>query len=237
MRRKKSSFKKKNVARKYPTFITKSTTKPMHIDTSKDLLRVTLTGGGGSGGIGYVDGMTYYAGGGGGSGATIVDYPVNIKSIQSLTIIIGKGGKRGNNGESTIVDITYTNGCKKQLVGAGGLSGMPNASNRKNTSMVGGIGGNHPFLPHLNGLPGLSGCVTLPSQMTCRHGASAYGIGGSGGASYHREGGHGGHMCKLGGYDGRFGSGGGGSCPRSSISENDSMVGKGGDGLVLLSYY
>lgn len=237
MRRAKSKVRKRNITHTYPTYITKTSLNPIPVDASKNLLCATLIGGGGSGGIGYVDGMTYYAGGGGGGGAIIVNYPINIKSIKSLTVVIGKGGTRGNNGGDTIVNITYINGCKKKIVSGGGCSGMPNSCNRKNTSMVGGLGGKHPFLPHLNGYPGLTGCVALPSQMSCRHGASAYGIGGNGGASHYREGGHGGNMCKLSGYNGRFGSGGGGSCPKSSVTENDFMVGRGGDGFVLLTYY
>lgn len=93
--------------------------------------------------------------------------------------------------------------------------------------------------------PGKDGCdgeISFPSGPTSCPGAGGCSVfyeGGCGGTNYFSEGGMCGNNYNPIGYDGHYGSGGGGSCPKYKLNYCDKLSGNGGDGIVIieLGYY
>jgi hypothetical protein len=220
-----------------------------HYIVNKDIsyIFLTMVGGGGCGGIGYVDNFYYYSGSGGGSGACIFKKPISVCIGTVIKITVGKGGNSltNNNGTQSSVKIIYPNGkCEVSCVD-GGFNGNPSIMdfecNKLNDNVKGGKGGQHHdcCLAFLDGCSGEDGEVALPSFATAQPGnggSSAFANGGKGGSNILSEGGSGGIYTDLVGKDGKFGSGGGGSCPRILKPEHfkDKLSGNGGNGLVII---
>lgn len=208
-----------------------------------DIIFITMVGGGGAGGIGYIEGMYFYSGGGGGAGSCIIKKPVMIKPETVIKIKVGNGGCQNNDGDGkdTIVEIINLSETIT-IIASGGFSGNPKYIDNcvcydKNIS--GGKGGCTELVCFLKGNDGEDGIVSIPSHMCAiggNGGASSMHIGGKGGGNYFSGGGSGGHLDNIIGKDGQNGSGGGGSCPRAKINYNSAMSGNGGNGIVIIEW-
>ncbi len=203
------------------------------------VIYITAVGGGGAGGRGLINNMFYYSGSGGGSGAGLIKRPIIITNNIILKITIGKGGILGNYnssvhgthtqqcGSNTIIEI-ISNNCDEDneiIILNGGQNGVPTDCVPTTHDIKGGAGGHSDYCM-LDGHDGCDGSITIPSQpISC---------GGNGGCSILSPGGHGGTKCHTIGKDGKYGSGGGGSCP--SINVGDKLAGNGGDGIVIVEW-
>lgn len=197
---------------------------------------ITAIAGGGAGGCGLIKNMFYYSGGGGGSGASIIKKPLIITNDIVLKITIGKGGVLGKyNGTNTIIEIIDNCNGSEFIILNGGLNGNP-INDDENIDLKGGNGGLSDYCI-LIGQNGQDGCMTIPSQPLCNGGnggCSLLSKGGNGGGNFFNNGGVGGDQINFIGLDGKYGSGGGGSCP--SINKGDKLSGNGGDGIVIIEW-
>lgn len=249
-----------------------------HIPHDISIMYITMVGGGGAGGIGFIrDGNTYISGGGGGGGACLTQKPVRISRDTILEIKVGQGGSINNtpDGGDTYVKITYPDNTVTTITCEGGKMGHPTILFENNIN--GGIGGKcSEYAPtkvfksslfdiklgtdnandgnvtsfdinsdellysSTDGKNGDNGAISYPSQEIAR--------GGNGGNSLFCNGGKGGGFhINVGnelnlnqddflGEDGKLGSGGGGSIPRSNIDTSKKCSGNGGNGCVFIHF-
>ncbi|CAH6421090.1 Hypothetical protein KVN_LOCUS130 [uncultured virus] len=191
---------------------------------------LTMIGGGGAGGIGYVQNYYYYSGGGGGAGAYLIKKPIAVNGGEIVSLKVGKGGiATQNEGEESYIIIILGNIQNKYSI-EGGKNGNPSTIFRDNF-LNGGSGGISGYSSIQDGESGYDGEVNLPSQPNAN--------GGNGANSYFGKGGTGGYfneenIISLIGKDGSYGSGGGGSSPRTNFDLNSKLSGNGGDGFILI---
>ncbi len=183
---------------------------------------ISLVGGGGSGGIGAIDGNISFSGGGGGAGHGFRGVPVKItnNSTVSVDCQIGKGGNKYNRvGTDTIVNIIVNGSSQVTLIGGGGEPGGNGDNNH------GGLGGKLNGNVNVRSKSGFKGSASIPSHPPSGGGggASLFAIGGKG-TSY--------HMQIHSESNGKWGSGGGGKIPTSSYEVPSS----GGDGFVIVEF-
>ena len=99
-------------------------------------MEIVLCGGGGGGAIGQENNL---GGGGGGMGymrnVTIINNKMFMENMEKLTLLIGKGGMEGNNGEKSEVLCD----CNILVVAEGGQSGQP--TGKGGDGYMGGEGG------------------------------------------------------------------------------------------------
>ena len=194
---------------------------------------VTLIGGGGAGGLGYISNDYYYSGGGGSSGVYARRIPFIIKDNYTVEILVGKGGdlsKKKNGDVSRVKIFDSKNHLVNDIIVNGGKNGHPHTLT--DTSVDGGEIVMDPGAYIGDGTNGEDGSVTLPSQSNIRGGKGADSIfapGGVGGGGNHNS-------IKFIGGDGLFGSGGGGSAPRGNPSLSAKLSGNGGDGFVMIEF-
>lgn len=211
---------------------------------------VTLVGGGGAGGIGYIDNMHYYSGGGGGSGACIINKPVEVIKGTIIKIYVGNGGSQitNKNGEDTYIKIINNNTIDNYIIIAkGGENGNPkpplhngglNFNYDSITIVEGGHGGYVEYCIG-KGVNGENGIISIPSFISTRGGdggSSLYYRGGHGAGNYFTNGGMGGTLTNLIGESGKYGSGGGGSAPKTIIDYSQRLSGDGGNGIVIIHW-
>lgn len=225
------------------------------VEEDINIIWVTMVGGGGSGGIGCINGVTYYSGSGGGAGTTIIHKPIKVHKGATLLIKVGKGGTANTNcdGQSSSItimsnggeNIVKTNGGENIVEAPGGENGFPKVTNANIEpvtfieSVEPGSGGINILNLSFSGEDGDPGSISLPSQTvsnTGDGGNSSFFVGGNGGQNSFELGGRGGTSENLIGGDGQFGSGGGGSCPKNHIDMNSQLSGNGGDGFVKLNW-
>lgn len=241
-----------------------SSNRLIYVDTSQihkyvikedvDLVFITMAGGGGAGGIGFINGSYYYSGGGGGAGASYVKIPLKVKKNDILYIKIGKGGDiiNGSHGENTYIELV---GCEnKTLIACGGKNGNPSydfiTKEFENIGLnetfddkilLGGDGGSNKLNKCFSGDGGEDGIITTPSQLcgfAGNGGPNNFYRGGIGGHNYFHEGGKGGeiHNNNFIGEDGKFGSGGGGTTSILRHSDYNKLSGYGGDGFLIIEF-
>jgi hypothetical protein len=197
---------------------------------------ITMTGGGGAGGVGFIDGLFYYSGGGGGGAASIINKPVKIYQGCVFKIKVGAGGSQSHNrhGSSSCITVIYPDCTRIKITAMGGCNACPTLAHE--TVTCGGCGGISDLTEINNGNDGAPGVLSIPSQM-CACGAdggsSSLYEGGAGGGSYFMIGGRAGNQKSLIGCDGKYGSGGGGSAPRMVF--NKKLSGNGGDGIIIIN--
>lgn len=220
------------------------------------MLYITMTSGGGAGGIGKIMGNLFISGSGGGGGSSILNKPLHIAPNQYLCIKLGKGGsaKNNQNGENSYLKLNdENNDILYELVMEGGKNGNPSICDidslhiNYEQDINGGLGGNNNLScgsgskinNYLSGQNGCSGQIGIPSQLVA--------IGGTGGSSHLEKGGNGGgsFLCSGGyggnsgntpniiGQNGRYGSGGGGSVPLSNHNI-DKLSGDGGNSIAFI---
>lgn len=215
---------------------------------------VSMTGGGGAGGIGYVDGQYYYGGGGGGGASSIVYKPVKVTLNTVITSYVGQGGSQLTqaDGESSYVEFKYPDGSIVRYITQGGLGASPYIKNintltrtrsmnrdiSRNINIIkdevelqvnGGTPGKTSVWGGIEGQPGVDGIITVPSQIPAigsPGGASMFGLGGLGGMNKYDE---------IIGQNGTYGSGGGGSAPQL-VFDDQTVSGNGGNGVVLIQF-
>lgn len=183
---------------------------------------ISLVGGGGSGGIGAIEGNISFSGGGGGAGHGFRGVPVKItnNSTVSVDCQIGRGGNKYNRiGTDTIVNIIVNGSSQVTLIGGGGEPGGNGNNNH------GGLGGKLNGNPNVRSKNGFKGSSSIPSHPPSGGGggASLFAIGGKG-TSYHIQ--------THSESNGKWGSGGGGKIPSSSFEVPSS----GGDGFVIVEF-
>jgi hypothetical protein len=221
---------------------------------------ITAVGGGGAGGVGNIVGQYYYSGGGGGAGACIIQHPVKLIKDTIITINVGQGGcsKSGAIATDSYIEIKYPNGDKEIIIASHGECGkstcdkiikmnkMYNGSTNITMEILNeyiqpGSGGISKIQKILDGQDGMPGNISIPSFISLIGGAggnSVLYVGGTGGSNLMSSGGLGGTKETLIGYDGSYGSGGGGSLPISFLSTHDTnekYSGNGGNGIVIIS--
>lgn len=208
------------------------------IDKDINLAFLTMVGGGGAGGIGFVKGMYYYSAGGGGAGACYIKKPIEVQKGAIINIKVGKGGciTNNTNGEDSYVEIIHINGKKEVIIANGGKNGFP--SMILDDAIKGGDGGES--INHcLSGNSGNPGKISIPSRYVAMGGdgaSSHFYKGGAGGGNYFAKGGNGGNESIILGLDGSFGSGGGGSAPRMQLNMEEILSGNGGNGMVMIEW-
>jgi hypothetical protein len=231
----------------------------LQIPDDVNIIFITCCGGGGAGGCGFIENMFYYSGGGGGGGASIINRPMEVIKGTVITIRVGRGGSCLNErqGEDTVIKINIPHIDEYVIKAQGGENGYPryNAKNnnfkeegKQEYSVNGGKGGTC-YLPVYNGCNGMNGNISIPSFVSGNPGnggSSTFCTGGLGGGSIFSPGGTGGcigtwenkkeTICNMNGQPGKYGSGGGGSVPRSKIIMTESISGNGGDGIVIIEY-
>lgn len=221
-------------------FVDTTKTHMMTIDYDIDVVFVTMVGGGGAGGIGTVKNLMYYSGGGGGGAAVCIKKPVCVKKGYVLKITVGKGGTLGDeDGSPSYIEIINCIGVSEILLVEGGKTGHPTLDeiNNQNETVDGGCGGVSCLADSLSGADGEDGNITVPSQTVVNGGNGGNSIvykGGNGGGNMYSKGGIGGNTVTLVGESGKFGSGGGGSAPRTVLDPETRLSGNGGDGMVLI---
>ena len=205
---------------------------------------ITMSAGGGAGGVGCISGIYFISGGGGGAGSTVQQKPVLIRPGQQLYIKLGRGGvsKENRNGERSYLRLVELDRVVYELSLEGGKNGHPLLCELDRHVMIdgtnGGMGGQSRLKECLSGCNGKKGLVGIPSQMVCLGGTGGGNIfeqGGDGGANLVCEGGCGGNNGGIDiiGADGMYGSGGGGSCPLSN-HQIPQLSGNGGNGFASL---
>ena len=208
---------------KNDSFVIEDPCNVYYIRIDKDLhMNFKLVGGGGAGGVGYIDNLVYYNGGGGGAGS-IIDGIVRVEKGDVIKISVGKGAnidRHENGGIETTLEIM---GTGTVFTAGGGKNGNPVVT-AVTKEVTGGEGGMNTYKVYA--LTGENGSVSLPSfaNTTAGSGASSYGNGGDGGTEV-----------TIIGTDGTFGGGGGGSVAR--IEPTGKKSGDGGDGLAIITFY
>lgn len=200
--------------------------------TESGIIYITMIGGGGSGGMGYISGMTYYAGGGGGSGSYIIKFPVEVEPTWVIRITVGMGGILSvcADGQPSIVEILEDGVVIRTIMVMGGMAGNPKLESE--TAINGGNGGDSTLVSTYNGNPGEDGMLGLPSVVNVyggNGGNSPFGQGGTGGGKTTGE-------FEFTGSHGTFGAGGGGGIPIIDPIEGQELGGNGGTGFVLIEY-
>lgn len=227
--------------------------KIIHYKINKDIntIFITIVGGGGAGGIGFINDVYYYSGGGGGAGSCLVKKPIKVKINYKLKICVGKGGTYNSNSNNTIVKVY--NECDKKIetiIAEGGKNGYPTIDmineiihcKKKfnvNDIVKGGSGGKSMLCESLDGKNGNDGGFALPCQISSYGGTGGncmFFKGGNGGNNMLNNGGESGDKYYINGEDGCYGSGGGGSYPRSIIDQKSKLSGNGGNGFVLIEW-
>ena len=180
---------------------------------------ISMVGGGGAGG----QASETSTGGGGGAGGACSRMPFFNEGYVAFDCIVGKGGDEKNpDGGDTIVDV-YVD---KILTAVYKVKGGKGADGKK-----GGAGGKGYYTFHgLNGSDGVD--VEAPVSQLKRDTSSTTNflkegenrVGGEGGASIHFSGGNNDEI------NGSYGSGGAGGTFKGSV------VGKGGDGFIVIEY-
>lgn len=218
---------------------------------------LTMVAGGGAGGIGFIKDIKYYSGSGGGSGACIIKRPIKIKKCSILRVKVGKGGTlMTNNGEDSEVEIINCGTISECIKVFGGCNGSPSYEEVEyyrthdipsDKVFFGGCSGKHDQCDTFSGRKGADGNISYMSQLLLSGGCGCSNIfmsGGKGGSSIFMVGGSGG-LCKsitnydknlLIGCDGKFGSGGGGSCARLKPNYSEKLSGNGGNGFILIEW-
>ena len=231
--------------------VTGNTTLTFSQDTEVGYL---LVGGGGCGGSVQFAGTTYLSGGGGGGGGGICWSPksgsnLNVDTVTTYSITIGKGGVKAINGgdgySTTFTDgsnvILNANGggvggtATTELGGTGGNGGVGVGGVINNTGGAGGAGGNDPdgnFMP--NARNGYDGPMISLDDVGLTYQIGAGGGGGSkmigyGGTGGSIGGGNGDNSSSSGATATYYGAGGGGS---TTTSGNNS----GYQGYVVIYY-
>jgi hypothetical protein len=200
---------------------------------------ITMVAGGGAGGIGYYENMYYYSGGGGGSGACLIKKPINVIENTIINITVGKGSDVRYDfcGGDTIIELIYP--ClKTEIIKVNGGQNSNTLETYKNKIIKGGKGGDG-YNKCFSGNNGEDGIISVPSFVSANGGnggGSVFCNGGTGGGNYVSLGGEGGNIHNLIGSNGKFGSGGGGSCPRILIDKNNQLSGNGGNGFVIIEW-
>lgn len=188
---------------------------------------VSLTAGGGAGGVGYINDFYYVGGGGGGAGGAILKRPYKLKKGTIVEMIVGNGGSWDTfpDGEESRVVIKYPDGEVIELSVPPGLHGYPEGSLARSLArsptppsinVDGGKGGcgtcNNYVISGNDGIPGMISMPSLPPA-----------IGSPGGGNIFADGG-------IRNKNGIYGSGGGGSDPQIGINSS----GNGGSGIVII---
>ncbi|QKF94564.1 hypothetical protein QKU48_gp1106 [Fadolivirus algeromassiliense] len=195
---------------------------------------VTLIGGGGAGGLGYITNNYYYSGGGGGSGAYARRIPLKVSQGHFIIIKVGKGGDLSKNmdGSDSSIEIVNNGGhVLHKIIANGGKNAHP--LSQDDISVKGGAAGINTGAYFRNGTSGNDGSVSLPSQTNVYGGDGAdsgFASGGLGGGKII------GDDVDFIGSDGSYGSGGGGSAPRTNIDSNGKLSGNGGDGFIMIEF-
>lgn len=227
------------------------------VECDAQYIFITMVGGGGAGGVGHVVGSYYYSGGGGGGSACIVNKPVKVGCGYILNIYVGVGGSQNPFQEATTSTIeivspygdtvcvsaaagsnAYPTMCCEQNVcgGDGGSSGTETTEfNNINNNII----NNTNLINVANGNNGQNGVTSIPSQMSAyggKGGSTMLYTGGAGGGTYFASGGTGGNSVVLIGQDGQYGSGGGGSAPKSTVNKTEKVSGNGGDGVIIVQF-
>lgn len=215
---------------------------------------ITMTGGGGAGGIGFVNGIYYCSAGGGGAGSCCIKIPLCVQKNDVLCIKVGKGGdiKTNTHGSDSYVELIRN--CERDVIIAdGGINGKPyfnslcelkssDITNNDIDELSGGNGGINLLNKCFSGENGENGIITVPSQLQAcggNGGNNNFYSGGTGGKNYFHSGGDGGneHLnTSPVGLSGKFGSGGGGSASIMNHSNLCVLSGNGGDGFVIIEY-
>jgi hypothetical protein len=232
---------KQEICERTLTFTDTSTTITYNINKDIRVIYITIIGGGGAGGIGYVRDPYCYTGSGGGGAACFIKKPFLVTKGTSLQIKVGKGGQSNTsvNGENSSVAIT-TAGETLVITANGGLNGKPSLydieHNVTYAEIHGGSGGSNTCIPYLCGTTGCPGTIALPNTTLL--------TAGNGGASYFSCGGKAGALKQelYGEMDikpadaepGTYGSGGGGSIPVVHLDTTKPLSGNGGNGIVIL---
>jgi hypothetical protein len=240
-------------------FYTESNTSHQYMFECDKIIFITMVGGGGAGGIGYVNGMYYFSGSGGGSGSCLLKKPVKVQKGTIINIQVGSGGCSNNDrdGGYSSIEIISPCGNKDKYICAGGKCGNSFIITDQNhtgenifvlntnlcvnieNNVDGGKGAIITCNILLSGCDGQDGQVTVPSQFRAVGGTggnSMFNAGGKGGGNYFNEGGLGGLETDVIGKDGESGSGGGGSAPRLIFPKNTQLSGCGGTGFVLIEF-
>jgi hypothetical protein len=204
---------------------------------------ITAAGGGGAGGIGFVKDVRYYSGGGGGSSACIIKRPIKVNNNVTIQVRVGRGGNTlSDHGRSTVIKLVEDNKVIEYIRIRGGLNGCPSYSDiinmESDIKMHGGKGGKG-ISYHLKGNDGEDGNFTYASQIkrgAGNGGSNNFFKGGKGGSNLFMVGGKGGYEDCIVGRDGKYGSGGGGSCSRLIFEGATKLSGEGGCGFVLIEW-
>lgn len=213
--------------------------KSYKIEENICMILVTMVAGGGAGGIGFIKDMFYYSGGGGGAGSCCIKKPIHVVIGTILNIKVGKGGNLNTNmnGEDSYIEFIHPSGKKTTLVTVGGNNGYSSLLMELNVD--GGKGGKSDLCGVFDGCDGSNGTISIPSAFSAvggNGGSSIFYKGGNGGGNYFNNGGLGGDIINIIGQDGQFGSGGGGSAPKSNIDITQKLSGNGGDGMVIIEW-
>lgn len=195
------------------TYIPKNTN--FVVPGSSKQIFISMVAGGGRGGVGTIQDGMFIAGGGGGAGGACSRIPFFNDGYVSFDCRIGKGGTVDNpNGGDTEVNI-YIN---KVYFTTYSVKGGKAAN-----GSIGGLGGKGYYT--FNGMNGIDGETSLSSQIP---------VAGDGGASIHFNGGVGMtyDMINNSKTNGSWGSGGGGGLPGA----DQSIIGNGGDGFIIIEY-
>lgn len=116
---------------------------------------LTMISAGGAGASGGIDCNTHmhFSGGSGGSGGNIISLPIQVESGVIVDIYVGCG-KVESDGESSIIEVRYSNNQRRRISVEGG---------KRAIGIHGGKGGKSPYSPQLDGLDGMDGNFEMPS--------------------------------------------------------------------------
>lgn len=190
-----------------------------YLDIKTNKINVTMVGGGGCGGKGKVENNYLCSGGGGGSSSHIIKMPIEINYLTRIEMIIGKGGYIDYDTSiiyeptSSIVNIYNDDVLTRKIEAYHGNNG---------NYITGGSGG----LGDCNqdGKNGEEGQKVLPSITTLKPGNGAN-------SAFMKGGEYNIGLSVQETMNGSSGSGGAGGLP--SLLDN-SVVGRGGNGFVLI---
>ncbi|ARF10683.1 hypothetical protein Hokovirus_2_210 [Hokovirus HKV1] len=194
----------------YKTYITKyfceSATYKLEKET--EIIFITMSGGGGAGGIGKIINNRMYNGYGGGGASGFIHYPIAVKKDTTLCITVGKGGDKYKNkgdGEDTIIE--FYDSCNKMyfnIVSEGGKGG---------SEVDAGLGGKNYLIPSFSGQDGIKS-----------GGNSIFGYGGEDGLDGYNGSGGGGSLALD--YEDVI----------TKKKTNCKLSGNGGNGFVIIEY-
>ena len=201
-------------------------------------ITATMVGGGGAGGSGVIHNGIFYCGGGGGAGGAVINKPFIIMNPEKKKLIIkcqiGKGGSGEVTGGETILTILLDDTVIHKQICHGGKNGK--STNKDNNGGEGAGASSNDMFKGKNGVQGTISLSSVGNMNGGRGGSSAFEEGGLGGYEInqfmpdHADGyEYKNNETNPQGYDGVFGSGGGGSVPGLNTPG-----GKGGDGFIII---